>query len=300
MGADKRSYTSGHFMLSLDGEPAVLKDFDGGNIKGEVTTVNMGPENLAMKHISVLKFEPFTINVGMSMGKSLYEWIKASLDKAHIRKTGYVVAGSYDYKAQGYRHFSNALITEITIPALQGDSKDGAFFTIKFQPERIEYQKGDDADLKGVVNVKQKKWLCSNFRLRLGDLDCTKVNKIDAITIKQGVVNDAVGEFREDSWEPSKLEIPNVKVTLAASHAQTWVDWHRSFVVEGKCGQEDELSGAIEFLSPDGKDTLGSLDLFQCGIFSLVQEKLEANKDGIARVVAEFYVERMQLNLAYV
>lgn len=300
MGADKRSYTAGHFMLSLDGEPAVLKDFDGLNIKAEVATVNMGPENLPMKHISVLKYEQCTINVGMSMGKSLYEWIKASLDKAHIRKTGYIVAGSYDYKAQGYRHFSNALITEVTIPALAGDSKDGCFFTIKFQPEKIEYQKGDDADLKGTVNTKQKRWLASNFRLRLGDLDCTKVNKIDAITIKQGVVNDAVGEFRDDTWEPSKLEIPNVKVTLAASHAQTWVDWHKSFVIEGKCGQEDELSGAIEFMSPDGKETLGSLDLFQCGIFSLTTEKVEANKDAIARVVAEFYVEKMALNLAYV
>lgn len=297
MGADKRSYTAGHFMLSLDGEPAVLKDFDGGNIKGEVVTVNMGPENLAMKHLATIKYEPFTINVGMSMGKALYEWIKASLDKAHIRKTGFIAAGSYDYKAQGYRHFQNALITEITIPAMDGGSKDGGFFTVKFQPERIEYQKGDDADLKGVVNGKQKRWLCSNFRLRIGNLDCTKVNKIDAITIKQGVVNDAVGEMREDSWEPSKLEIPNLKVTLAASHAQTWIDWHKSFVIDGKCSQDDELSGAIEFLSPDGV-TMGSLDLFQCGIFSLQAEKLEANKDAIARMTAELYVERMALNLS--
>jgi len=296
MAADKRSYTAGHFMLSLDGEPAVLKDMDGGNIKGEVVTVNMGPENLAMKHLATIKYEPFTINVGMSMGKALYEWIKASLDKAHIRKTGFIAAGSYDYKAQGYRHFQNALITEITIPAMDGGSKDGGFFTVKFQPERIEYQKGDDADLKGVVNGKQKRWLCSNFRLRIGNLDCTKVSKIDAITIKQGVVNDAVGEMREDSWEPSKLEIPNLKVTLAASHAQTWIDWHKSFVIDGKCSQTDELSGAIEFLSPDGQ-TMGSLDLFQCGIFSLQAEKLEANKDAIARVTAELYVERMALNL---
>jgi hypothetical protein len=296
MAADKRSYSAGHFMLSLDGEPAVLKDFDGGNIKGEVVTVNMGPENLAMKHLATVKYEPFTINVGMSMGKALYEWIKASLDKAHIRKTGFVVAGSYDYKAQGYRHFSEALITEITIPAFDGSSKDGGFFTVKFQPEKIEYQKGDDADLKGVVNGKQKRWLCSNFRLRMGNLDCTKVSKIDAITIKQGVVQDDIGEMRTSEVIPSKLEIPNLKITFSARTAQTWVDWHKSFVIDGKCSQGDELSGAIEFLSPDGQ-TMGSLDLFQCGIFSLQQEKLEANKDGVARMVAELYCEGMALNL---
>jgi hypothetical protein len=299
MAADKRSYSAGHFLLSLDQQPALLKKQSGLNIKAEVATVNMGPEQLAMKHISVLKYEPCTIEVGMSMGKGLYEWIKASLDKAHIRKNGYVMACDYSYKAMGYRHFTNALITEITIPAMDGSSKDGAFFTVKFQPEKIEYADGDGADAKGTVNVKQKKWLCSNFRLRLGDLDCTKVSKIDAITIKQGVVNDAVGEQREDTWEPTKLEIPNIKITLAASHAKTWIDWHRTFVIQGKCSQEDELTGAIEFLSQDGK-TLGSLNLMQVGIFSLNTEDVEANKDSISRVVAEFYVEKMVLNLTEV
>jgi hypothetical protein len=296
MAADKRSYSAGHFMLSLDGEPAVLKDFDGGNIKGEVVTVNMGPENLAMKHLATVKYEPFTVNIGMSMGKALYEWIKASLDKAHIRKTGYVVAGSYDYKAQGYRHFSEALITEITLPAFDAASKDGGYFTVKFQPEKIEYQKGDDADLKGVVNGKQKRWLPANFRLKLGNLDCSKVSKIDAITIKQSTVTDDVGEMRTAEVIPGKLEIPNLKITLSSVTAQTWIDWHKSFVIDGKCSQGDELSGAIEFLSPDGA-SMGSLDLFQCGIFSLQQEKLEANKDAVSRMVAEVYCERMALNL---
>jgi phage tail-like protein len=296
-GPDKRSYSAGHFLLSIDNQPAVLKKLSGLNVKAEVATVNMGPEQLAMKHISVLKYEPCTLEVGMSMGKSLYEWIKASLDKAHIRKNGYVMACDYNYKAMGYRHFSNALITEITIPAMDGSSKDGAFFTVKFQPEKIEYADGDGQDAKGVVNVGQKKWLCSNFRLRLGDLDCTKVSKIDAITIKQGVVNDAVGEQREDTFEASKLEIPNVKITLAASHAKTWIDWHKTFVVQGKCGQEDELNGAIEWLSPSG-EVLGTLNLMQVGIFSLNTEDVEANKDSIARIVVECYVEGMTIDLA--
>jgi len=295
--AEKRSYSSGHFMMSLDGEPAVLKDFDGLNIKAEVTTVNMATEQFAMKHISTLKYEPCTINIGMSMGKPLYEWIKASLDRAHIRKTGYIAAADPDGKAKSYRHFSNALITEITIPAMDGGSKDGAFFTVKFQPEFIEYQKGDDAPIKGVVNVVQKKWLCSNFRLRLGDLDCTKISKIDSFTIKQGVTNDAVGEQRQDAWEPTHLEVPNLKITGSMATSQTWIDWHKTFVIGGQCTDQDELSGAIEFLDPTGKETLGMVNLYQCGIFSLTQEKLEANKAGIAHFVAEIYVERMELVL---
>jgi hypothetical protein len=298
--ADKRSYTGGHFLLSLDGEPSLLKDLDGGNVKAEVVTFKMGPEMVDMKHISTVKFEPFTINVGMSMGKSLYEWIQASLDLKHMRKNGYVAAANYDYKAQSYRHFRDALITEVTIPALDGSSKDSAFFAIKFDPEEINEAPGDDTVIKGTVNTKQKKWLCSNFRMRLGDLDCSKISKIDSFTIKQGVVEDAVGEFRISTKEPSKMEFPNLKITLAKSTEKSWKDWFTEFVVKGKNGQEAELTGVIEFLDPSGQEVLGSVDLFQVGIFSLTEEKKEAGKDGIARIVVETYVEKMQLKLNYV
>jgi len=71
-----RSYSAGLFLLSLDGEAAVLKDFDVRTIKGGVVT----------------------IKIGMSMGKGLYEWIKASLDKTYLRKNGYMVAADYNYK----------------------------------------------------------------------------------------------------------------------------------------------------------------------------------------------------------
>jgi hypothetical protein len=263
-------------------------------------TINMGPDNLPIKHISTVKFEPFTINIGMSMGKGLYDWVKASLDKSHIRKNGYVAAADYNYKAQSYRHFRDALITEITIPACDASSKDTSFFTIKFDAEEITYQAGDDADVKGVVNTKQKKWLTSNFRLRLGDLPCTRVSKIDSFTIKQGTTQDDVGEMRISTKEPTKLEIPNLKVTFSASDVKPWAKWFEDFVIKGLNGQEAELSGAIEFMDPSIKETLGSVDLFQVGIFSLTEDKGEANKDSVKRWTAELYVERMALNLNYV
>jgi hypothetical protein len=274
--ADTRSYSAGLFLLSVDGEAAVLKDVDVDTIKGEVVT----------------------INIGMSMGKGLYEWIKASLDETHLRKNGYVVAADYNYKAKSYRHFRDALITEITIPALDGSSKDTSFFTIKFAPEEISYQAGDDADIKGVVNTKQKKWLTSNFRLRLGDLPCGRVSKIDSFTIKQGITQDHFDSQRiSTKKEPTGLEISNLKVTFSASDVKPWATFFDDSVSKG---QHAELSGAIEFLDSSLKEVLGSVDLFQVGISSLAEDKGEANKDSIKRATAELYVERMMLNLAYV
>lgn len=295
--ADKRSYTAGHFMLSLDGEPSIIKDFDGGNIKGEVNVIQQGPDLVPLKTITTLKYEPFTVNVGISMGKSLYEWIRSSLDRQHIYKNGYVAAANYDYKAQAYRHFTNALITEISLPAFDAASKETGHMTVKFDPEQIRHANGDGADIKGQVNVKQKMWQPSNFRLRLGDLDCTKISKIDAITIKQSIVEDPVGEFRENQKCAAAIEFPNIKITGSMATIDSWAKWHEDFVINGNCGQDAELSGAIEFLSPNGKEVLGSLDLFQVGIFSLTATKLEAAKTGVATFTAECYVERMQLTL---
>jgi hypothetical protein len=295
--AIKRSYSAGHFMLSLDGEPALLKDFDGGNISAEVVTNKLGPDNVATKSISTLKFEPFTVNVGISMGKGLYEWIKASLDKAHIRKNGYIVSADYDYKAQQYRHFRDALITEVTFPALDAASKDSAFITVKFQAEEINYAKGDDAVLKGNLNAKQKKWLPSNFRVSLGDLPCAKVTKVDSFTIKQGTVEDPVGEFRVNQWAPTNMEYPNLKLTISSADIEPWMKWFDDFVIKGNNGQEKELQGQIEFLDPSRTKTLGSVQLMNCGIFKLTNEKLEADKSAVSRFVVELYCEKMAISI---
>lgn len=296
MAADKRSYAAGKFMMSLDGEPSLLKSFDGGNIKAEVVTHAQSTDLYAVKHISTLKFEPFKIEVGISMGKGLYEWIKASLDKAHVRKNGFIASANYDYKAMEYRHFRDALITEITVPALDAASKDSAYLTVGFRGEEITMQKGDNADLKGVLNTKQKAWLCSNFRVEIGGLPCARVSKIDSFTIKQNVVDDAVGSMRINCIEPSQIEIPNLKLTISAADLEPWAKWFDDFVIKGNNGQDKELNGAIEFLDPSMSRVLGTVNLMNVGIFSMAQQKQEKG-DKINSFVVELYVEKMAFDI---
>jgi hypothetical protein len=149
-----------------------------------------------------------------------------------------------------------------------------------------------------VADTKQKKWLTSNFRLRLGDLPCGRVSKIDSFTIKQGITQDHFDSQRiSTKKEPTGLEISNLKVTFSASDVKPWATFFDDSVSKR---QHAELSGAIEFLDPSLKEVLGSVDLFQVGISSLAEDKGEANKDSIKRATAELYVERMMLNLAYV
>ena len=122
--------------------PTIVKSVEGGNIKGEVVTIDRGPRQAAQKHISALTLEPFVIAVGMSMGKPLFEWIRASFDLSPTRKNGSVVSASIDNKAQGYRHFRDALITEVTIPAMDASHKEAGYFTIRFISEEITVREG--------------------------------------------------------------------------------------------------------------------------------------------------------------
>lgn len=290
--------SGGQFLLTLDDQHTLLKSVDGGGIKAEVVTIDRGPQELAQKHISTPNYGPIAIEIGMSMGKPLAEWIRAWVDLSPTRRTGAVVAANFDYKAQSYRRFRDALISEVSMPALDASSKEPAFFTIRLQPEEITYAKGDDAVLKGVVNTKQKKWLCSNFRLRLGDLPCGRVTKVDSFTIRQVILEYPAGGVRGGLTRmPANLEIPNLRIAFSAADIGPWQDWFTDFVIKGNNGQEKELPGSLEFLDPTTQEILGSIDLIQVGIFALATEKQEANKEAVAHCLAELYVQKMAINL---
>ena len=286
--------SGGFYVLNLNDQLTAVTTFEGGDIEGEIETLDRGPQQLALKHISTLRYQPFTIEVGMSMGAVLAGWLKASLDLAPERKDGVVVTTNRDGRAQSYCHFKNTLVEELTIPAMDAASKDAAFFKVRFQPEEIVYAPGDEAIVRAPVDAGAKRWLCSNFRLRIGDLPCARVSKIDSFTIRQRIVESTVGQLRPGTTkEPVNIEFPNLRVTLAASDVGPWQEWFSAFVIRGENDQGHELQGALDFLDPTLKETLASIEFSQVGIFSLKA----AAGDPLTHRVAELYVEKMAINL---
>jgi hypothetical protein len=214
--AQNRSYTAGRFAVDLDGQLAgYVKSVSGGNIKGEVAVHQLGPENVQKKHLATIVHEPFTVEVGMGMSRGFYEWIQASFDKGHTTKSGEMIAADFDYHAQSARVFRDAYISEVTIPALDGSSKEPAYMTVKLDPELIRYEKRSGERLNGQIGNATKKWLCSNFKVEIGDMPCMRVAKVDSFTWKQAVIKDEVGAFREATKHPAKVEVPNLKLTIS-------------------------------------------------------------------------------------
>jgi phage tail-like protein len=295
---DVRSYVAGNFFLNLDGvKTGFLKSVDGGGIVGDVVSEASGASYYTKKHIGNVKYEDININIGFSMTKAIYDWIAASWQMNYQRKNGAVVACDYKLDAKSSRQFFNALLTETTIPACDGASKEPAYMTIKFAPEYTRVVKasgkpgGDNASFG---KNEQKQWLPSNFRLELDGLDCTKVSKVDSFSIKQSTKEDEVGQDRDYFKEPGKLEVPNLKITLSQVTAQSWYDWHEDFVIKGNCFEDKEKAGRLVFLSPNRQTELAEIKFKNIGIFKLSDEKGEANNDAIKRVSAELYVEEME------
>ena len=292
-----RSYSASHFALKLDGaQVGLLQSSTGGGVYADVVEELTSNDYFSRKHLGRPKYQDISVTSGFGLGHPFWEWIESTLEMKHTRKSGSIVAADFNFAARTEREFFHALITEIGIPACDGSSKDPAYIGVKFQPEYTKYKKAD-GKFESTINDKQKTWLPSNFRLELGDLDTKHVSRIAAITIKQSISRDAVGDSRDYQIEPGKIEFPDLKITIPNSALQSWVNWEEDFIVKGNNGDKQEKSGALVFLATNRTDELARLLLLNCGIFNLVDAMSDDGKPHVGFSTASIYCERMELHV---
>ena len=299
---DQRVYSAGKYAIELDGVSAGwVHSADGGHASGDVVSERIGTDNIVRKHLANVKYEDITIQCGTGMSKAFYQWIQDSFDKKYSRKNGAIIMADYNYKEMSRVTFNQALISEIGFPALDAASKDAAKMTLKLIPEftnRMMPSAGG-ASLAGkfpILAKVQKQWLPANFRLKIDGLEvpCSRVNKIEAITVKQKVASTSLGTTRISQKEPARLEYPNLVFMLPEVYAGDVYKWHEDFVIKGNSGAEK--GGTLEYLTPDLGTVLFTLTFKNLGIFKCAPEKLESSSDNIRRVKAEMYCEEITFN----
>jgi phage tail-like protein len=293
----KRGMTAGRFAVDLDGIMAGwVNSVEGGQASADVVSEKVGVDHLVKKHIAGVKYEDITLVCGLGMSRAFYEWIKSSFDRKYLRKNGHIYYADYNGKVVESTEFLHALITEIGFPALDASSKDAAKMTVKFSPETTRQSGGGLHVAPGKFPVgtgQQKKWSPANFRLTIDGLDCTRVNKIEALTVKQKVIDNQLGEFRSYEREPANLEVPNLVITTAHSHAHSFKKWYKSFVIEGNSEEDKEKTGTLEYLTSDLKTVLFTVTFHNLGVFKLTDDKLEAGSESLRRTKVEMYCEEM-------
>jgi hypothetical protein len=262
-------------------------------MEGDVVSNDLGPDNVQKKHLANIKWTPGKATIGIGMGKGMYDWIKAAFDKGYVTKNGSLTSADFNYKAQSRLDFMQALVTSVTVPKLDGSSKDAAYFDVEFEAEQIRWSKGGGEDIRGKIGPVQKAWLCSNFRVEIGGLPCNRVASVDAFTWKCSVVSDQIGIFREPTKHPAKVTVPEIKLSISHADHEPWAAAAKKWFVDGYHLESDEMTGRIVFLDPNMKDELGEIELMNVGFKKFSDEDLEANSEKIKRFNVELYVEKM-------
>lgn len=282
------------YALELDGASmGFVKSVDGGGVYAEVITITLGSDLLPRKHLGPGQFEDFSVQIGLSMADPMYDWIAKSWTGNPERKSGSFIATDNKSRSLSQRDFSDALITETTIPALDAASKEPAWLTLKLAPESIRFRKSSGTAVG--TGKKEKPFQASNFRLEIPGLDCKRVSRIDSFTVKRNLVVGAPGGPGSFRSTPGKLELPNLRVSLSEAGAQDWIDWADDFIVKGNNSPADEKNGTLVLLSANLKTELALISFFNLGICRLSPSTSDAN--AVRRLTAELYCERMELSV---
>jgi phage tail-like protein len=304
MPDDKNNaYTGGRFTFEFDDKQSAgfINSIDGGQFKAEPVTYQQGADFFVTKFAGRSKFEDINISVGAAMSPPFWKWVASSLEGKPQRRNGALVGYDFDFCERSRRTFRDGLIAEIGFPALDAASKNSATLSVKISPEFIEYKKGDGAALSGGQAqdqmTKQKRWLTSNFRFSLDRFksgDGMRSVKIEAFTVKQNVLDNAVGSELYARKEVGRLELPQIVVTFPESQMENWMKWWDESV--GKGNRKDQCTtGVITYLANDRNTELMHVELSGVSLLSVELEKYEAHKEGIAQAKATLNVEGLTL-----
>jgi len=298
--SQSKSYTAGHFELQIDGHKTTtfLKSVDGGWAKANAVDDPVGANSGRVKHISTVDVEPLSIEFGLSGASQMLQWIQGSWNRQWSRRNGQISHADFNLKQTFEHWFYDALITETTFPALDGSAKEGAYLKCKIQPEQVVTKKTPPGPpISSSYSTKQKMWLPSAFRFTLDQIDDLQyTNKIESFTIKQGVKKMYTGADRFPQIEPTNVQFPNIVGTISLGYADKLLQWHHDYIVAGKKDPAAQMSGAIEFLTPDRTKTIFRINLFEVGLVSAAVQQATANQDQIKRVKFEMFVGNMKMD----
>jgi hypothetical protein len=270
-----------------------VRVLQGLTMQADIAANDLGPDNVAKKHVSNISWSPGSATMGLGMGPAMAAWLHASFANKAPIATGSITMAGTDNRAQSTLSFTDALLTRVGFPALDIASSDPAALIVEFTPEQVRLAKGDGSDIRAQVPA-PKSWLCSGFRIEIGALPCQRVRRVEAFTWTCAVTADQVGIFREPTKHPAKVTVPDLILTIDAADRQAWSDAATSWFVAGNHLEGNELPGTLTLLAPD-KTAIARIGLSNVGFKAFeTLSTLGATPD---RFVVTLYIEAMSFDL---
>ena len=295
--AGELPYTGGHFALDIMGVNAgSLKKFDGLQMEADIVSNDLGPANIQKKHVANIRWTPGKATIGIGMAKEMSTIIQRAFQAQQKPFDGALHVADSNYKIQSSLNFTDAIMTSVTFPKMDGSSKDAAYFDLEWEAETVRWLKGDNSDIRRPSAAVQKVWLCSNFRFEMGGLPCHRVATINSFSWKCAVVPEPIIDPISDPiGRRARVAVPNITVEVSMADYDAWFQAAKKWFIDGAHDEKDEMPGAIVFLAPDLKTEIGRVTLKNCGFAKFTRGAFEANSEPVARFSCEFYVEDMEL-----
>lgn len=290
-------YAAAHFALELDDMKnlGMFRSIEGGGIKADVLTHQVGGTYDRWRQLGKPKFEDLKLTLGMAMSQPFYDWISSFFEGKAVRKDGAIVAADFYYKERARRKFVNGMIKELTFPKLDGSDKSTAFMNVGIAVEDIQFEKGSGAQLAQNAGIEeQKAWKACNFRFSLdilGDTATRRVTKVDSFTVKQNVLEYASGGSRWATKTPSAMDFPQISFSLPEADAQPLFDRMTKYGVKGTV--PGRFNGQLETYD-NQQQTVFTLQFFNCDVLNIAPDKSDSTTEEIKQVKVDLYVESMK------
>jgi hypothetical protein len=305
-------FSTGHFKLLVDNNPitSYIKSVEGGLINAQIVEEPNGHYNLRGRHLGTREIEPITVEFGMSGAKWCLDLVDEFIhQRKHHRLGGEIYHADANMVTQYMSTFSDAVITELTLPKLDAQGKESLMCKVKLQPQDVTFKLGDQKKLNQDVLGRQKAWHSTNFRVTLDNIgELNFVSSVESMTIKLGQKAMQLGDHFRPDIVPTKVDMPKLSITQPLLQSGALIKWYQDSVANQlKSGTADadaypddgasgyETSGSIEFLDATLKDVLYTIDLFGVGMEKFSLPKSEANASGTKMAKFDFYITDMKI-----
>ncbi len=291
------AYSAAHFALELttNGVLGMFRSVEGGGIRADVMTYQNGGTYDRWRQLGKPKFEDLKLQVGMAMSEPFYQWIAQFFLGNAVRKNGAVIAADFNYKERARREFTDALISEVVFPKLDGADKNTAYMNVSMSVEDIKFKPGDNHEIIQTQGEEgQKAWKACNFTFSIDNMTCCKrVTKVDSFTIKQTVLEYHSGGRRSPAKTPSAIEWPQISFYLPEADAQPLLDHFKKRGVGGEVPGLNRLHGTIDTFDNANVNHF-SMQFFNADIVAISPDKADASSEEMKLVKVDLYVERME------
>lgn len=281
------SYGASNFVLELDGQTVGwLSSVEGGNASAKVIIEAPTASPLEKKHLANPHYQDLQLTLKGLPPKSLLSWIQEFLNNQQKLRSGAVIEVDLNGRQLSRLEFSNALLTQIELPGVDGSSKDPVQLALVIAPASSR-QVAASGSLPQ-LSTKTPSLIASNFRFSLSGLENATKYAISLSPLRVSAVstNPSIGGQR-DYKAVSRLSYQPLQLSLGQQALDPVQNWFTDFVVKGNNADDREKTATLEYLSADGKTVLMSLSLSGVGI-------VELNRDygsGVRRTTAQLYVE---------